>query len=131
MDNLELPNASSTSMESPITKPLYFGKGLIYALTILFAQLLVGGIVLGVGVVALGLGEEMQQGDLTLAIQEKLTNLIMAIALPGSFLLAVLILLRRRKLAPTAFQWQPVFFKLIPLGLFCLLYTSPSPRDRG
>jgi len=96
MDNLELPNTSSASVESPITKPLYFGKGLIYALTILFAQLIVGGIVLGVGVVALGLGEEMQQGDFTLAAQEKITNLIMAIALPGSFLLAVFILLRRR-----------------------------------
>jgi len=120
MDNLELPNSPTPSIESPLTKPLYFGKGLLYALTILLAQLIVGGIVFGVGIVALGLVEEMQQGNFSATSLEKITNLIMAIALPGSFLLAVFILLRRRPLNPTAFQWKPVFLKLIPLGLLML-----------
>lgn len=117
MEHLELPDSS---IESPKKKPLYFGKGLLYALTILFAQLLVGAIVLGIGVVAFGLGEEIQQGSFSVASQEKITNLIMAVALPGSFLLAVFILLRRRQLHPMAFQWNASFLKLIPLGLLML-----------
>ena len=117
MDNLEL---SESTIKLPPTKPLYFGKGLLYALTILFAQLLVGGIVMGVGVVALGLVDEIQAGSFSMESQEKITNLIMAIALPGSFLLAVFILLRRRTLNPAAFQWNASFLKLIPLGLLML-----------
>ena len=117
MDNSELPDSSTESLPK---KPLYFGKGLLYALTILFAQILVGGIVLGVGTVALGLVPEIQEGNFSPESQEKITNLIMAIALPGSFLLAVFILLRRRKLNPIAFQWRASFLKLIPLGLLLL-----------
>jgi len=120
MDNLELPNTFPPSIDAPLKRPLYFGKGLVYALTILLAQIIVGSIVLGIGIVTFGQMEEMQQGDFSSLSQEKITNLIMAVALPGSFILAVLILLRRRTLAPTAFQWQPVFFKLIPLGLLML-----------
>ena len=45
---------------------------------------------------------------------------IMGIALPVSFLLAVAILLSRRKLHPTALQWRSSFFKLLPLGLLML-----------
>lgn len=119
MDNLEIPK-TPTSIESRISKPLSFGKGLLYGLTILFAQLIVGGIVFGVGIFALGVGEEIQQGAFSAASQEKMTNLIIAIALPGSFLLAVFILLRRRKLSPTAFEWKANFLQLIPLGLLML-----------
>ena len=108
MTPLEIPEDITTSTN--LQKPLFFWKGLGYGLLILVAQMIVGSLVFGLGAAIFGTAD-----------QTTLMNLVMAIALPGSFLLAVFIVLRIRPLAPTAFQWKPSFFKLLLLGLVMLL----------
>ncbi len=93
----------------PTTKrPLTFWKGVGYGLVILVSQLVVGGIV---AAVAMGTsGEEI--GSNPEEMMSSMMDWIMGIALPVSFLLAVLILLSRRKLHPNALKGDSSFFLL-------------------
>ncbi|MEM6316910.1 MAG: CPBP family intramembrane glutamic endopeptidase [Bacteroidota bacterium] len=54
-------------------------------------------------------------------------NLLGRVGIPLSFLVATWILYKKRPLTATAFQWQPTFTRLVPLGtliLFSITYVS-------
>ena len=98
-------------------KPLTFWKGVLYALVILGSQLIVGGIVGVVALASMGL-EEDQIGSPE--AMSTMMDWIMGIALPVSFLLAVAILLSRRKLHPDALKWNASYSQLLLIGLLML-----------
>lgn len=88
-----------------------------YGLVILVSQIVVGGIVAAVAMGSSGIDED------NLNPEEMMTNMmdwIMGIALPVSFILAVVLLLRRRKLHPRALKWHSSHFVLLLLGLVML-----------
>ena len=101
----------------PTTKrPLTFWKGVGYGLVILVSQIVVGGIV---AAVAMGSGVEESSSNPE-EMMLSMMDWIMGIALPVSFLLAVVVLLNRRKLHPRALKWDSSFFVLLFLGLVML-----------
>lgn len=107
----------------PIRRPLTFWKGVLYGLVILGSQMVVAVLVLSVASVYMGIGDMDMEGSIEERMAElmpQMIDLVMGIVLPLSFLLAVFILLRRRKLHPTALQWRSSFFKLLPIGLLML-----------
>ena len=97
-------------------RPLTFWKGVGYALVILVSQIVVGGIV---AAVAMGSGIEESSSNPE-EMMASMMDWIMGIALPVSFLLAVVVLLSRRKLHPRALKWHSSFFGLLLLGLVML-----------
>lgn len=122
---MEADNSSELEVTQPINpdnrptkSPLTFWKGVLYALVILGAQIFVGVLTVGAGFMAFGLEAESLTPDSE--TMEKMMNLVMAVALPGSFLLAVLILMSRRKLHPNAWRWENHYLMLLPLGLLML-----------
>lgn len=106
----------------PTKRPLTFLKGVLYGLVILGSQMIVGGIVAAAAMVSMGITDPaaLDPSD-SEEVMSQMMDWIMGIALPVSFLLAVVLLLSRRKLHPTALHWRPSFFMLLPIGLLMLL----------
>ena len=55
---------------------------------------------------------------------ESMTNILMAIGLPLGFLLAVWIVLRKRKLAATAWSWDRKYWVLMPVSILLMYSVS-------
>ena len=103
---------------TPTSKPLTFWKGVLYGLVIIGAQLIVGSIVVVAAMASMGV--EMVQSGSEEAM-DTMMNWILGLALPLSFLLAAVLVLRRRKLHPDALRWQSSDFLLLFIGLLMLL----------
>jgi len=114
-----LPEDQITS--EPIKRPLSFWKGVLYGLVILGSQMIVGIIVAVAAMASMGIDMNDMDSIDSEEVMSQMMDWIMGIALPGSFLLAVVLLLSRRKLHPNALQWRSSFFMLLPIGLLMLL----------
>lgn len=108
------PSTESIAAQIKRNAPFTFGTGVSVALALIGGQLLAG--VIG----AIGVGATVGFDS------DSAMMFVLGATLIIGFPLAVWIVLRRRDLAPTAWQWNSKFWVLIPISFlmtFCVSYT--------